>query len=114
MRVEVVSKRLELLHEIVPMANVIAVLVNPTNPNGKTQSKAFQAAARTLGLQIETLNATTEGEINAAFTTRGPARFSLIRMRSCSAVVLNLSLWRNAMPFPRFSIGESMSTPGGW
>jgi putative ABC transport system substrate-binding protein len=67
LNVEVVSKRLELLHELVPTASVVAVLVNPTNPNAKTQSRTLQAAARTLGLQIETLNATTEGEINAAF-----------------------------------------------
>ena len=67
LNVEVVSKRLELLHELIPTATVVAVLVNPTNPNAKAQSGALQAAARTIGLQIETLNATTEGEIDAAF-----------------------------------------------
>jgi putative tryptophan/tyrosine transport system substrate-binding protein len=67
LNVEVVSKRLELLHELVPAASVVAVLVNPTNPNAKTQSGALQAAARTIGLQIETVNATTESEIDAAF-----------------------------------------------
>ena len=67
LNVEVVSKRLELLHELVPTATVVAVLVNPNNPNAKTQSGALQAAARTIGLQIETLNATTEREIDAAF-----------------------------------------------
>ena len=67
LNVEVVSKRLELLHELVPTATVVAVLVNPNNPNAKTQSGALQAAARTIGLQIETLNATTESEIDAAF-----------------------------------------------
>jgi putative ABC transport system substrate-binding protein len=67
LNVEVVSKRLELLHELVPTATVVAVLVNPTNPNARIQSGALQAAARTIGLQIETLNATTESEIDAAF-----------------------------------------------
>jgi len=42
--VEVVSKRLELLHELIPSATAMAVLVNPTNPNAKTQSGALQAA----------------------------------------------------------------------
>lgn len=67
LNVEVVSKRLELLHELVPTATAIAVLVNPTNPNAKTQSDALQVAARTIGLQIETLNVTTESEIDAVF-----------------------------------------------
>lgn len=67
LNVEVVSKRLELLHELIPTATVVAVLVNPANPNARIQSGALQAAARTIGLQIETLNATTESEIDAAF-----------------------------------------------
>jgi putative ABC transport system substrate-binding protein len=67
LNVQVVSKRLELLHEMVPTATPIAVLVNPTNPNAKTQSEALQTAARAIGLQIETLNVTTENEIDAVF-----------------------------------------------
>jgi putative ABC transport system substrate-binding protein len=67
LNVEVVSKRLELLHEMDPTASTIAVLVNPTNPNAKTQSDALQLAARNIGLQIETLNVTTESEIDAVF-----------------------------------------------
>jgi putative tryptophan/tyrosine transport system substrate-binding protein len=67
LNVQVVSKRLELLHEMVPTATAIAVLVNPTNPNAKTQSEALQTAARAIGLQIETLNVTTENEIDAVF-----------------------------------------------
>ena len=45
LNVEVVSKRLELLHEMDPTATAIAVLVNPTNPNAKTQSDVLQGAA---------------------------------------------------------------------
>jgi len=66
LNVEVVSKRLELLHEMVPTASVVAALVNPVNPNAKTQSKALEAAARSIGLQLETVGATTESEIDAA------------------------------------------------
>jgi putative tryptophan/tyrosine transport system substrate-binding protein len=67
LNVEVVSKRLELLHEMVPTASSIFVLANPTNPNAEIQTKALQAAARTLGQQIVMVNATTESGIDAAF-----------------------------------------------
>jgi putative tryptophan/tyrosine transport system substrate-binding protein len=63
------SKKLELLHELVPKAVVIGVLVNPRNPNAETVSKGLPAAARTLGLQIHVVNAATEGEFGAAFAT---------------------------------------------
>src|SRR5438105_7124113 len=49
---EVGPKRLELLHELVPAATLIALLVNPTNPNSEPQSNNMQAAARALGLQL--------------------------------------------------------------
>jgi putative tryptophan/tyrosine transport system substrate-binding protein len=60
-------KKLELLHELVPKAAVIGVLVNPTNPNTETVSKSVEAAARALGLEIYTVNATTERDIDTAF-----------------------------------------------
>jgi putative tryptophan/tyrosine transport system substrate-binding protein len=66
---ELVAKRLEILRELVPAATRIAVLVNPTGPTTETTLRDVDAAARTLGLQIQILNATTSGEINAAFVT---------------------------------------------
>jgi putative ABC transport system substrate-binding protein len=66
---ELVAKRLEILRELVPAATRIAVLVNPTGPTTETTLRDVDAAARTLGLQIQVLNATTSGEINAAFVT---------------------------------------------
>lgn len=65
---EVVAKRLELLHELVPKAVRVAVLVNPANavPAENTLSEV-QEAARVLGLQIQVFNASTTGEIDAAF-----------------------------------------------
>jgi putative tryptophan/tyrosine transport system substrate-binding protein len=59
-------KKLELLHELVPKAAVIGFLVNPTNPNSETVSKSVEAAARALGLEIYTVNATTERDIDTA------------------------------------------------
>jgi putative tryptophan/tyrosine transport system substrate-binding protein len=65
--VELEPKRLELLHGLVPTAKTIGVLVNPTNPNAGIQSPDLQAAARTLGLELEVLHASTDREIDAAF-----------------------------------------------
>jgi putative tryptophan/tyrosine transport system substrate-binding protein len=67
---EVVSKRLGLLHELVPNAVCIAVLVNPANASATEATlRDLQDAARILGLQIHVLNASTSGEIDAAFAT---------------------------------------------
>jgi putative ABC transport system substrate-binding protein len=73
---ELTAKRLALLHELVPRAVRIAVLVNPANaPATESTLREVKEAAPTLGLQIQILNATTNGEIDAAFATfaRTPA-----------------------------------------
>jgi putative ABC transport system substrate-binding protein len=65
---EVTSKRLALLHELMPKAARIAVLVNPANaPTTESTLSDAKEGARSLGLQIRVLNATTTGEIDAAF-----------------------------------------------
>jgi putative ABC transport system substrate-binding protein len=65
--VEVMAKRLGLLHELVPKAVRVAALVNPGNPAADLRD--VQEAARAIGLQIHVLNATTIGEIDAVFAT---------------------------------------------
>jgi putative ABC transport system substrate-binding protein len=62
-------KKLELLHELVPKAAMIGVLVNPSSPNAETVSKDVQAAAHALGLQLYIVNASTERDIDTAFAT---------------------------------------------
>lgn len=62
-------KRLELVHELLPMTTSIALLINPTNPNAATQTRDVQAAADTLGPQLNVLHATTEHDIEIAFAT---------------------------------------------
>ena len=74
LNVEVVSKRLELLHTMVPTASMIVVLANSTNPNAETQSRTLQAAARTIGQQIMIVNAATENDIDAVFARLGEQR----------------------------------------
>jgi putative ABC transport system substrate-binding protein len=57
------------LHEVIPAASNIALLVNPTNPNAGTLSRNLQAAARTLGLNLDIQHAATERDIETAFAT---------------------------------------------
>jgi putative ABC transport system substrate-binding protein len=67
---ELVAKRLRLLHDLVPKAVRVAVIVNPANASSAEATlQGVQEAARTIGLQINVLNASTSREIDAAFTT---------------------------------------------
>jgi ABC-type uncharacterized transport system substrate-binding protein len=67
---ELAAKRLALLHELVPKAVRIAVLVNPANvPATESTLRDLPNAARAVGLQIQVLNASTSSEIEAAFAT---------------------------------------------
>jgi putative tryptophan/tyrosine transport system substrate-binding protein len=72
---EAVAKRLGLLHDLVPKAVRIAVLVNPTNTSATEPTlREIREAARVLGLQIAVLNASTSPEIEVAFSTLVPDR----------------------------------------
>jgi putative ABC transport system substrate-binding protein len=66
---EVAPKRLELAHQLVPTATVIGLLINPQNPSAESVTRDLQAAAVALGLQFKVLHASTEAEIDQAFTT---------------------------------------------
>jgi ABC-type uncharacterized transport system substrate-binding protein len=78
---ELASKRLELLRALVPGAIRIGVLVDPTNASGTDATlRDVGAAARTMGLQIQVLNASTSLELDAAFAT-------LVRERSDALIV---------------------------
>jgi putative ABC transport system substrate-binding protein len=65
---ELASKRLELLHEVLPGATSVALLVNPSTPLAEPISKDFHAAARSFGLDVHILQATSEHDIDDAFT----------------------------------------------
>jgi putative tryptophan/tyrosine transport system substrate-binding protein len=72
---EVTAKRLRLLHDLVPKAVRIAVLVNPANTSTTESTlREVQEAASTIGLQIQILKATTIGEIDAAFAALAKER----------------------------------------
>jgi putative ABC transport system substrate-binding protein len=78
---ELGPKRLALLHELVPTASVIALLDNPNNPIAdRSQVEAFQAAARSLGLQPAVVEASSERDFDAVFAR-------LIELRAGALVI---------------------------
>lgn len=77
-----IGRKLELLHELVPKAAVIGVLVNPTYPYAETQSKDLQAAARTLGLGIHVVNANNESGVHTAFAMLAEQRVGALLVTS--------------------------------
>src|SRR5260370_12617322 len=79
--VDVAPKRLELLHERVPTARAIVLLVNQADPAlAQAQLRAIQSAADTLGLELQILNASSERDFDAAFA-------NLIRLRAGGLVI---------------------------
>ena len=76
--VELVPKRLELLHELAPRASTLAVLLNPTHPSAKQVSAILKATAATLGLPSQIVEASTDREIEAAFSSLRPGAALLV------------------------------------
>jgi putative ABC transport system substrate-binding protein len=76
--VEITPKLLELAHELVPTATVIAVLVNPTNPYAETLLREFQVAARTLGVQLHFLHASTDRDFDTVSASLAQLRVGVL------------------------------------
>jgi putative tryptophan/tyrosine transport system substrate-binding protein len=74
------KQRLELLHELIPAATIIALLVNPTNPATETDTRRTQEAARPLGLQLHVLHASTERDFDTVFA-------SLVQVRAGALMI---------------------------
>jgi putative tryptophan/tyrosine transport system substrate-binding protein len=74
------AKRIGLLHELVPTATVMAMLVNPNSPMVEDDMKSYQATAQSLGVSLHVLNASAERELDAAFA-------ALTRLRVGALVV---------------------------
>jgi putative ABC transport system substrate-binding protein len=67
LNIEIGQKRLQLVHELIPAATVVAALVNPSSPTAEMQSKDLQRAAGQLGLEIHILQASSEQDLAAVF-----------------------------------------------
>jgi putative tryptophan/tyrosine transport system substrate-binding protein len=81
LNVVVAPKRLELLHELLPTATVMGLLIDPSDPaNAETTTRDLQAAARSLSLELHILNASTERDFDAVFT-------NLIQLRAGGLVL---------------------------
>jgi ABC-type uncharacterized transport system substrate-binding protein len=79
---EMEAKRLALLHELVPTATMISVIVNPSSPSIDTQLREINSAARALGRQIQIVNATNERELDAAFASLAQSKAGALLIAS--------------------------------
>jgi putative ABC transport system substrate-binding protein len=87
---EVGPKRLELLHELLPSATIVGLLINPNNPRAAVQAREAQAAGGALGQEILILKARTESEIDTAFAT-------FEQMRAAAVVLVNDALFNSRL-----------------
>jgi putative ABC transport system substrate-binding protein len=85
---ELGAKRLELIHELVPGANLIGVLLNPANPGIDSQTREIQAAAQILGVRLQIVHASVERDFDAAFA-------ALLELRAGALVIGNDALLIN-------------------
>ena len=123
LNVEVGPKRLELLHEMVPSATSMVLLVNPINPSlAEPFSRALQAAAHALGLQLQVLHASTDTELDAVFASLTQLRagglviggepFFNSRVKQLAALSI-----RHAVPaiyqLPEFTAAGGLASYGG-
>ena len=104
MNVELGAKQLELLHEVVPTATKIALLVNPTSPAlADPLSRQLQAAAKSLALKLQVVQASSLGELEAVFASLRELQVGALEiasdpfLNSHSELIAALAL-RNAMP----------------
>jgi len=91
LNVEVTPKRLELAHELLPTATIIAALVNPTNPNTEIELRGMHAAARALGLQLHVLHASSERDFAAVFAALPQLRAGVLVISGTDTFLISRS-----------------------
>jgi putative ABC transport system substrate-binding protein len=97
-------KRLELLHDMIPNATSIGMLLNPNFADAETQLREAEDAARTLGMRLTTLKAGSEVELDTAFASFSQQQTSALLVaneRYSSAAVISLPHSRRATRYPR-------------
>jgi putative ABC transport system substrate-binding protein len=119
---EVGPKRLELLHELVPTATVIALLIDPTSPTAETLSRDLQPTARTIGLQLHVLHASSERDFDTVFTTMvqlrasalviGPSAFFGSRSEQLAALTVSHAV-PTIYPYRTFTAAGGLMSYGG-
>jgi putative tryptophan/tyrosine transport system substrate-binding protein len=106
--VELEAKRLELLHEVVPTAALIGVLVNPSNPQADIQLQDVQKAARAISQRLLVVNASTEQELETAFKT--------LALERAGALLVGQDAFFTSQPalFARLTAGHAMPAISAW
>ena len=110
------AKRLSLLHEMVPQATTIAVLINSNYSGAEGQLRDVQEAAPRLGVQLLIVRANAESEFNAAFSNssnRGPGRSWSAPRHSSTAGGSSLWCWQHAIQCRQSTNGEISPRPAG-
>ena len=79
---QLVAKRLELIHQALPRAQSVGLLVNPKNPNAESDSREMEAAVNALGKKLLVVKATSDRELEAAFETLAQERVSVLCVKS--------------------------------
>ena len=103
LHIEIMPKRLELAHELVPTATIIGVLVNPTNSLTEVLLRDLQVAARILGVQLSVLLAATDSDFHTVFATLVQQRVAALVLSTDTFFVsraeqLGALALRNAVP----------------
>jgi putative ABC transport system substrate-binding protein len=121
LNLEVVPKKLEYMHELIPNAVVIGMLVNPNNPEAEIQSRDAQAAARKLGVELHTVPARTERDFDVVFATLvklragalvvGPDTFFTMQIRQLGALTLRHAVPAIA-PYREFAVAGGLMSYG--
>jgi putative tryptophan/tyrosine transport system substrate-binding protein len=122
LNVELVSKRLELLHELIPTANSLALLVNPTNSDAETVASDTRVAARALGIDLHVVEASTDLDLETVFASLAQQRvgglviapdpFFVSRIESLAALALRRAL-PAAFEFRQFAAAGGLMSYGG-
>jgi ABC-type uncharacterized transport system substrate-binding protein len=113
---ELAAKRLDLLREMVPAATRVGVLVNPVNPNAEPTLRDVGAAARTIGLQVQVVNASTSEEIDAAFATFARERPDILFVGGDSFFLsrrVQLTNWAVRLAIPAAFSARDFAEVGG-
>ena len=114
--IETDAKRLGLMHELVPKARRVAVLVNPANVRyTEATTRSLQNAAHVIGVDIAFFNASTPAEIDSAFTVIAHDRADALFIAAeafFAAAMRSLPRWRRATGYPRVFLRASSAEAG--
>ena len=104
LNVEMEAKRQEMLRDLIPTANIVALLVNPISPFSEAVTKEAQAAARILGLQLQIVRASNEAEFDSAFA-------AMVQLRAGAATLSTDSFFLNRPePLAAAAVRHAMPT----